>query len=68
MPKVTEYKETHAGAEEVAQLREQIRQLTLGRDKLTKELDLQVEETERLTVENAALTQVENPRFRSWWQ
>jgi len=43
---------------EVAQLREQVQKLSLGREKLTKELDLQVEETDRLTIENAALTQV----------
>lgn len=42
---------------EIAELKDQIKQLSFGRDKLTKELDLQVEETDRLTIENAALTQ-----------
>jgi regulator of replication initiation timing len=47
-----------ADGSEVALLKEQIQKLSIGRDKLTQELDLQVEETDRLTIENAALTQV----------
>ena len=44
---------------------ERVSKLNVVRDKLTQELDLQVEETERLAAENATLTQVQIHKLES---